>query len=454
MLNSLALITVAVATLASVRLTYQHWLIGIYSVLVLSAAHVFADYFPPLLDNPFNIYADDVVFAILFVAGLLKLLMDRRFSASRVFWLLFGLIILLSCFLGTRTYGVSAAGKDVRSFFYLFAGIIYFSSFPYTLSRFDGIRKGWQFIAVLFALVAIARWTAMMTGNSLGGPSEGLDGWLRLRVLTANATLVILQGALIWYASVLFSPRPAIHRRDHLTRRLLAAIALVPLVAVVVILQHRSVWVVGIVAFLMILQFEKDRAPVITMTLIIACVVMAAWTFLDLGRSTLGEALLQSTNAAITPDEQNTFLWRYNQWSMYYQGDYLSGVREWMIGKPFGAPYGSMFGLSEVSPHNWYVSIMLRMGVLGIATIVAILSLVLTSLWRLSASQVTTAYEAKMLLLLLVTQLVFSTVYGPGIEQCIFMGSAIGLVSTIPHKRPNPGKRLFQCPGVLGSPLK
>lgn len=435
MANMLDPTALALVAILAIYLACRYWTFGISLVLLLFVAHVFADYFPPLVSKPYNIYPDDIVFLLLALAAIFRLLVRKRVSLLQLSWIGVWLLVLISFFRGVPLYGLASAGNDVRGQFGFVGGVLYFASHPFTPKKFEIFVNAWKYVAWFLVAVALIRWGALVVGLSFGGNWENMGGWLRLRVLNAFQALFLFQAILAWQISIWQRnvqhgswSFPLLVREQRRTARFAPVVVWVVCLVIVIVLQHRSVWVVGISSYLMILLYERQRMRVVFVTLFLLCITSAMWIFADFGRSVVGESLTESIREPLA--EESTFMWRVEQWRSYYNTGYLSGSVEWILGKPFGAPYGSAFGGEEVGPHNWYIFLVLRLGILGLLMVSGALALTCRRLWQLSRSSLPLASSARPLLFLFATMFVFATVYGPGFEQCIYIGLAI----TIPLK--------------------
>jgi hypothetical protein len=100
---------------------------------------------------------------------------------------------------------------------------------------------------------------------------------------------------------------------------------------------------------------------------------------------------------------------------------------EWVIGSPFGSGYareiavGTMHGIVEVNPHNFYVQVFLRLGIVGLALMVVIYARLLQRSRRLGDSW------GQATCFLLLTQLVFFSTYPPSFEQGLLLGLVANL---------------------------
>lgn len=133
---------------------------------------------------------------------------------------------------------------------------------------------------------------------------------------------------------------------------------------------------------------------------------------------------------------ETTVTWRFESWQALLTGDYLSGPTEYAIGKPFGAGYDRYISVGEVniSPHNFYVQTLLRAGALGLAALLYFYAVSVTRLRRFKAFAQGKSLFARLMYVLLLTQLVYFLAYAPSYEQGVLLGIAASLV-TAPLRR-------------------
>jgi O-antigen ligase len=153
------------------------------------------------------------------------------------------------------------------------------------------------------------------------------------------------------------------------------------LLAFVTVLQHRSVWIAAIAGLLCVMLLERKHLPrrfplmlgfglVVTLS-----TAVAAW----LGAlDDLGRRLVQSTLSM--GDSDGTFAARVDGWERLLEQ--WTDASAWVaaFGFPFGRGYTRMYNgqLIEFAPHNFYLDLVLRVGVVGaiffvLATLIAII---------------------------------------------------------------------------------
>jgi O-antigen ligase len=191
-------------------------------------------------------------------------------------------------------------------------------------------------------------------------------------------------------------------------------LAVVFLVAVI-LLQHRTVWVATLMMALAwwVLRPARDGRRFVsagagTLELSVTALLYCVGTF-----GIIGDRLTASFEE--TQRTQSTFTWRVLSWQ-----DLLDVPRsyvQWLIGAPFGSGYERFISgtLVTVSPHDYYVHIMLRLGLVGLLALL----FVYFQAWRRLARVGPAALGIRIVLL---GQLVFFVSYWPSPEQAVLLG--------------------------------
>lgn len=359
------------------------------------------------------VYPLDVVFAALAVAGLARVVQrgPRTFLRQpQLTWLMFGLLILLAFVRGVAAFGPQAAGVDFRKFFYLFAGVLYFSAFMPVQQRLRRFQDGWLLVAGLLVLLSLVRWAVELLGLPMASAWSSRGS---MRVLNSAEALFLAQVLLI----MLYGQLGRLRSRQ--TGRF--AMVLFP---VVVLLQHRTVWVALFVAIILILLRERVLRRKLLVLVAVGAMVTGAGLLLVFGDG--GEALLRNRAS-----NTGTLEWRIEGWRALLAEQATSRV-DLFVGRPFGAGYArtlaSTGAVVEVSPHNFYVELLLRVGIVGLAVFIW------TQIWLLQrflrsrpGEVVVRHFNPRLLLVLLTVQLVYYLTYSPSSEQGMLMGIMFGV---------------------------
>ena len=132
---------------------------------------------------------------------------------------------------------------------------------------------------------------------------------------------------------------------------------------VVVLLQHRTVWVALAVGLLILAVRRHSNARRRALGLLgaTALVVLTLGLLLSGQNDALTESLGRSTDT-------HTFEWRYEGWIDLLEGRQAPEGLDILIGTPYGLGYErEVLGIrQDLSPHNYYLETYLRHGLIGL----------------------------------------------------------------------------------------
>ena len=329
--------------------------------------------------------------------------------------LLWSGILGLNYILGLRAFGLQAATNEFRGYFYIICIALYVASLD--------IERVWMKLEKLVLFAAFCLSIVAIFGFWEGGFSR------ENRPIGSSLALLILQALLI----AIF-----MHQREQLRLWLIPlVVALLPLV---IVLQHRSVWIVAIIALALVLWLLPSLRTALIQWGVIGTVVCGGLCALVFG-ATLLESLADSYNdaasSALNPSGADgsgtTFSWRVQGWTTLLTGEQMDSARERLIGNPFGTGYDRIMltsdGMKQVrseSPHNFYVQTLLRGGALGLLAFVGLHGLLLRGLLQRAKRDAAARPFLLCMAVLVASQLVYYMVYGSDYIQAIFLGSAIG----------------------------
>lgn len=300
-----------------------------------------------------QIYPVDLLALIMAAIGTTRLLKSGLTTLGSRLTLLLMTLFVLYVSRGIVEVGVQTAINSARGPFYFLAAIAYAASVP---GGWDArIWKVFSITGLLLASLAVPFW---LTGG-LGSAGEmGMHNGelVTSRPIVAAGALVILQAAILFLALRWPSKR-------------LASLAAMWCVVVLVLLQHRTLWVagllvaaVGIVWWLLTLDRRHERAAVATIGIMIPLLPIAAGAFLATG------PLVRSTGTAVGTN--STLNWRVTGWEELLKAHH--SVAQLTVGEPSGASINRSIDQQtvDVSAHNEFVESYLRFGILGFLTLI------------------------------------------------------------------------------------
>lgn len=391
---------------------YLRAAVGIVLCLAVLLLRVLMLEYPVASVAGIGLFLVDIVYmGLLTVAAIrwLHILTRGRVTSEHFTLLLLGLLLIVDFGRGVVVNGPFAAGVEFRRHFYFISGAAYFASFEGRQDRISWLLRAWLTATLLICAISLQRFVVDIGALDLG----------RLRVVDANATLVLAQGLLICLYLWIDSRTPNRFRN--------LALVILPFV---VIMQHRTVWVVMMATIVVVLLLEARLRNRLLMILAIGTVLTGVGTLAvygDRGSEILGESATDT----------GTFEWRLEGWRVLLDEQLRNGV-DTLVGRPMGAGferYLASLGYSVAdSPHNYYIELLLVGGVLGVGFLLFIYARSLVrplQPWPLSRS----SPIRRVGIVLLVSQLVYFITYAPAPEQSILFGIALSL-AVAPSSQP------------------
>ena len=381
-----------------------------------------------ILAGGVRVQVHDAAFALVLAAGILRMLRMHRLAPLHRWVLLLCVMMLLSLVRGAAVFGLQPAIGEFRLFFAFVAGTLYFATFRPSPQLNERIAKLWLATSVPMMILVGLRWLDTLAGIDLGVPKEQFGADAALKVLDGPYSFFLATAALLTV--------PYWQLRDDQARRL-TRLGVVLLVFVV-LLNRRTVWLTMIIgiAVLMVRGRQLRRR---TVAIVVGAVLVTVAIYVALGGTSGDEPVARSALGTGTLD------WRIQGWSELLSGLSNSPV-QWLIGEPFGSGFAREVQGTEVlaDPHDFYISTLLRAGVVGLLALVALSVALLWALRRTPAHAGGGLLAPGVFPALLAMQAVWFLTWEPGMEQGIITGLAIGLVvardrSAAPVPLPRPG---------------
>lgn len=373
----------------------------------------------PRLPLGVQLFLPDLLFLLIGVAGLLRIF-SVRLQLHHYAWLIFGAVLFLSFVLGVLQYGTQA-GVEFRTFFYFWAGIWYLMTFHLTTVQLDTILRVYMVAAMVMVVLALFRWLAMALGLDI--VRFWNEGGSSLRVFSAPQAFFLAQAFLIGLYAYLNKTGPTWWR------------AFLPILFVcIVMLQHRTVWVVTLASVAIIFLLSgKIRSKAIS-TFVVAGVLGTAvlLPFVAGGQlDRVQQSLVHSVEEVGQKD--STLAWRVESWKTLVEQWAYGGPVVNMIGKPFGAGFSRYIELAQTeltqNPHNHYVYALLRVGLVGLLAMLAVYYMALRSMWANRNQPSMHLPDPKLLIALVIGQLMFFISYPAHYSQLLALGLSLVLLS-------------------------
>jgi hypothetical protein len=424
----------AAATVLALFIGFGSWVFinatakKVAPVALLLAGFCLEVYFfkQPSVQVGLQIYPNDLISVLVLSAAIIGFAYRPLPITDSAFllWLGFGVMMILSFAVGLSAYG-RAAGTEVRPFFYMWVAGLYCCVTQFDEQDLRRIAR-WCLWAC-YALMAIALYYFVAVEIGFVNRQEVFE-----EPNTAVFRPVGSHGAFLVGCVGLAMTMAWLRGTGTRHSGLHAAI----LLGFVVILQHRSVWIAIGIGLLLILILERRHLPRrfalilgFSMVMTFGLAVAAAFGYLD----ELTASLTQST--VTMADSDGTFAARVDGWVRLLENWLGADVVTWLIGFPFGHGYTRLYNgvVIEFAPHNFYLDLILRVGIIG-----AILFLIPTLLAVVHGLTADTPTEFDyMLSRSLGVALVASLVYFLAYPSYYLIGAATGvaLAHLIRHRQ-------------------
>jgi O-antigen ligase len=366
--------------------------------------------------GPVRVQAVDLVFVVLVTAAVARLLRAERLTTVQRLVVAFGVIAAWALARGTGPFGIPAAVNEARRFLWFLGPVLYFSTVELRRDLLDRIGALWLLTAGVLAAMTVVRWFAHGVGISGGffGSSSSL------RVVPAAVALIMAQAA--------FLALPLLVTRAAGWRRFLAPSFLV----LVVLLQHRTVWVVAAAGVLLLFYLDRQLSRRALTALAAVLVLFAAlvFTVFDDRDIDISEQLASSASSTAT------FEWRVEGWTSLMTESGPEGLEEQLLGRPFGSGWGRTLPGGRVidahiQPHNFYVEALLRVGIVGVLLVALLYAIALRG--TLAAGRRRTQHNGLLsphvLFAMIAGQLVYYLTYAPDASQGILLGLGLAVAA-------------------------
>jgi hypothetical protein len=387
-------------------------------VIELVLPHVFLG----TVVGPLNVFASDLLIAVLLGGFVARMLRMSRLTNPQRLMVVFLLLVVWSMARSLMDLGGVEAIAGARSYLRFISAALYFSTVEPDRELFHRIAKLWLAAAAALCALVLVRWAANAVGLSGGVFGTGRD----LRVIPSAGALLIAQGAIM--------ALPFVGDRSRTLLRWLAPAFLV----FVVVLQHRTVWVVTILGVVYLLYRQRSLTKNLVIALGAGFSLLAALTF-----TVLDSYDLEVTDSlAESAQNTDTFSWRAQGWGALLRDAGPEDAVEWIVGRPMDAGWdrimihGPAVVVVDVSPHNYYLEAVLRVGIVGITAILVVYGMALrgTANGFPDDRRTDRLFSANALHVLIATQLVYYLSYSNDAAQGLLLGLGCALAAWSPSR--------------------
>jgi hypothetical protein len=292
---------------------------------------------------------------------------------------------------GIIAFGFQIAINNARGWIYFSAALIYAATVPGSWNK-----RSWQVFAIGGLLLAIIAVPYLLVDGLHSSSAMVLRNgmWVTARPIVATGALLILQSVVLVLGLSWPSTRAAMYLA-------------IGAGAVIVLLEHRTLWVAGLaIAFVGFVSWsarrvgEAESLVFATTGIVLLLLPFAVWAFTRSGPLVASARETTSSNSTLT--------WRTTGWreliSSHHSGSELT------VGAASGSSMNRQIDgkIVDLAPHNGFVEAYLRFGLPGVL-ILCWLGLLLWRRRALVAGQ--TGLTPETVGLLLIAQLVFSLTY-------------------------------------------
>lgn len=399
----------------------------------------------PYLQLGLQIYPNDVISLFVLLSALAGCFHRPVPIAHGAFviWLALGGTIILSFVLGLTEYG-RYAGTEVRPFFYIWVAGLYCSMADFDEADLRRIGRWCLWTAYAIIGIALYLWAAVEAGWIARTELFGDEGNAVFRPVGSHGVFFVAMVAMVQTMAWL---------RGTGTAR--SGWHAVVLLTFVLILQHRSVWIATLAGLALVMVFERRHLPrrfpllLVFVLAVTLGVSIAAWYgHLD----DLGRRLTQSTISMA--DSGGTFAARIDGWVRLFESWVEGSAQVLMFGFPFGKGYTRYYNgqLIEFAPHNFYLDLLLRVGVVGLVLFLIATVMAIAYTWRARTDSEVDYLIKRGLAVGLVASLFYYVAY----HSYYVLGAATGIALALMMRRPKPGPvaTTVPTPGLRESPTR
>jgi hypothetical protein len=378
----------------------------------------------PYLQLGLQIYPNDVISLFVLLSALAGVFHRPVpiYHGGFVVWLALGGTIILSFVLGLAEFG-RYAGTEVRPFFYIWVAGLYCAMADFDEADLRRIGRWCLWTAYAIIGIALYLWAAVETGWIPRAELFGDEGGAVFRPVGSHGVFFVATVAMVQTMAWL--------RGTGTTRSGWHAAVLLTFV---LILQHRSVWIATLAGLLMVMALERRHLPrrfplLLAFVLVVMLGVSIAVWFGHLDE--LGRRLAQSTLSMT--DSGGTFAARIDGWIRLFESWVEGSVRVLMFGFPFGKGYTRYYNgqLIEFAPHNFFLDLLLRVGVIGLLLFLVATAMAIVYTWRSRADSEVDYLIKRGLAVGLVASLVYYVAY----HSFYVLGAATGIALALMMRR-------------------
>jgi hypothetical protein len=345
--------------------------------------------------GPIAVNARDLVVYLVLAAGLWRCHERSRWPTALLLVLA---IFVLSVLRSFATFGIGGADLAFRAeLTFIGAAIFGVSLAP---SDLEPLLRDVRRLAYVFVVALLTRWA---------GLTDGIDSYDEA-FFESRAVPAIYAATMAM--ALIYSLWSWLERRPEGR----PALATVVLATCVVLTRHRSVWVaafIGLVVLLLLFRSDRhrrDRAAAVTVSAGVLVMLIGPGLFGD-----LFSTLEQSAS------DTRTWEWRVDGWRTIWTQHVARGPISMMVGTEYGHPWIDTTQATghSVSPHNFYVRVAVRLGLVAATIIVWMYVRVFSAAIRSTSS------AGALVAALIAVQLAYFLLYDPDLAMALVAGALV-----------------------------
>ncbi len=301
-----------------------------------------------------NVFPIDIFITALFIVALSQLGRLRlNMGWFGWAWLLFGLALFGSLIKGIGPYGLGQSVNEFRGFFYVYVVMTWAMTLNWN-AQLVLINIKWTSFIVGWFLILVGSYHIYVHG--LGTVSDFVvddSGMIQTsRPLTSGQAYML--GICLVICVFIWKKEK---NRSFAVAALAFSVGLI-------LSQQRSVWSVVVAALLVILIFGRSASK---RSIIFGGVLAFIGLAIIISTNSMNSVTSQIFEAA---DNLQTYDARVSSWQDLISESFSQGPVTVYFGAPMGAGYGRFESVGrwvDFAPHNWYITVYLRVGLVGLS---------------------------------------------------------------------------------------
>ncbi|HWD41478.1 MAG TPA: hypothetical protein VG944_21720 [Fimbriimonas sp.] len=352
------------------------------ALLILSSAVIVAFVVNPQITIAgFNWSVQDLTSIALITRMIFRPPQISKLGASKP--IVFFLVVLTGAILGSTVrgaivgYSLKEVVADLRSFMFPIATIWFMAFARPSPKLLRAVIHQTIAAATILFFISVYRYGLIAAGHP---PPSQADGQYAMyekgaepiyRVLYSQDAIFMANSTiLLWYLS----------SRKQAPKWMRYFSFMFP--AMVIYLQHRSVWIALGIMTLLTAAFGGSVNR-IARKVVIGCAAALLIVLIGFPHSKMSSSLFSSANHMSGND--TTLAWREQSWQSLMEPSYVGSLENYIVGRPMGTGERRVVNgrFVEVEAHNLFVTVFTKTGFLGMLSFIFMMLILLVKLWRL-----------------------------------------------------------------------